>query len=108
MKNANRSAILSLAWSIRRATPSLTWSQCQTAAWKSYNLKTALKSGVVHFYYIKADNTLRKAVGTLDATKFEYEAKGESVFNPMLVKYFDLEANAFRACRVDRISKIAA
>lgn len=109
MKNSkiNRSEVLSLAWQIRR-TSNLTWSECQTAAWNAIKLRTALKSGVVQFYFIKADNTLRKAVGTLDSSRFEYEAKGESVFNPMLVKYWDLEKSAFRCCRVEKIFKIAA
>lgn len=102
-----RSEILKLAWQIRR-TSNLTWSECQTAAWKSAKLRTALKSGVVEFEFYKVDGSLRKAVGTLNSSQFEYEAKGESVFNPMLVKYFDLEKQAWRACRIDRIFKIAA
>lgn len=106
MKN-NRSQILSLAWQIRRTT-SLTWSECQTAAWNAFKLREALKAGVTNFYFIKADGSLRKAVGTLDSTLFEYEAKGEAKPNPMLVRFWDLEKMAFRSCKIQNIFKIAA
>lgn len=107
MKNINRSTVLSLAWQIRRTT-SLTWSECQTAAWNAFKLREALKAGVVNFRFTKADGSIREAVGTLDSNLFEYEAKGEAKPNPMLVRFWDLEKSEFRCCKVEKIFKIAA
>lgn len=104
----NRSEVLTLAWSIRK-TSNLPWGQCQAAAWKAARLRSALRSGPVSFSFQKDDGTTRQATGTLSRDLFTYESKGGPVKeNPLLLKYFDLEKQAFRSCRIDRILQVAA
>lgn len=110
MKNTTslRSEVLSLAWTIRRQNSGLTWSECQKAAWNSVRLRAALYTGVVGFSYTKENGEVRQAVGTLNTNLYRYESKGVgSPANPMVVKYYDVEAAGFRSCRVDRILRAA-
>lgn len=101
----NRSEILSLAWTIRRQNSGMTWSECQSAAWKSFRLRSALHAGIVNFTYIKENGEVRYATGTLNADHFNYENKGTvRAENPMVIKYFDIDASAFRSCRIDRLA----
>ena len=113
MKNAAtataRSQALSLAWSIRRQNQFLTWGQCQAQAWKVVKLRAALHAGKTTFTYQKNDGEVRQAVGTLNAGFFSYTNKGSDRAElPTVVKYFDLEKNAFRSFRAERILSIAA
>lgn len=105
----NRSEVLTLAWTIRKNANGLTWGQCQAAAWRALKLRSALYAGAVTFQFTKEDGTTRTANGTLSRDLFAYESKGGPVReNPLLVKFFDLEKQAFRSCRVDRLTRIAA
>ena len=110
MKKQNtRSEVLTLSWTIRKQNTGLTWGQCQAAAWRALKLRSALHAGAVAFEFTKEDGTTRKANGTLSRDFFQYESKGgPTKENPLLVKYFDLEKQGFRSCRVDRLTSIAA
>lgn len=100
----NRSEILSIAWQIRRQETSLTWGQCQSAAWKSIRLRSALRSGVVAFKYRKEDGEVRQALGTTNENLFRYENKGVSpVTKVIVIKYYDIEVGDWRSCRADRL-----
>lgn len=108
-QNKQRSEVLTLAWIIRKQNNGLTWGECQAAAWLAVRLRSALYTGPVHFQFTKQDGTTRNATGTLSRDLFTYESKGGPVReNPLLVKYYDLEKQAFRSCRVDRLTGIAA
>lgn len=116
MKNAsttaaqtNRSEVLSLAWAIRRQNQFLTWGQCQAQAWKVCKLRAELRAGAVRFTFQKTDGEVRQAYGTLNAELFAYTSKGsERVESPCQIRYFDLEKNAFRSFRAERILSVAA
>lgn len=104
MKKNTRSEVLTMAWAIRKQNTGLTWGQCQASAWRALRLRSALHTGAVKFHYTKDDGSTREAVGTLSPALFQYESKGSgSKENPLLVKYFDLEKQAFRSCRADRL-----
>ena len=71
-----------------------------------------LKEGITHFWFRKADGSLRSAYGTLDMSIVERHGgvpEGESrsgrPFNGT-VSYFDLEKDAWRCFKADSIQEI--
>lgn len=103
----NRSSILSLAWAIRKQS-ALPWGECQRKAWATARLRSAMYTGCISFAYTKEDGTTRHAVGTLDASLFNYENKGKSSqTSPAVIKYFDLTAGGFRSFRAERLLNVA-
>ncbi len=98
----NRSEILASAWAIRKQT-GLNWSECQRSAWRAARLRSALHTGAISFKFTKEDGTTRAALGTLCPSLFHYESKGAGKSNPAVIKYFDLEAGAFRSFRIERL-----
>lgn len=100
----NRSQILSASWKVRKANPTLSWGECQKQAWSAYRLKEAMQSSVVEFSFIKSDNSVRVAKGTLNGDLFQYEAKGASVpTSPDVIRYFDMGVGQWRSFRVERL-----
>jgi len=105
----SRTEVLQMAWAIRRANITMTWSACQVQAWKAIRLRNALKLGVTAFQFVKTDGTVRDAKGTVNADLFTYQYKGgNSSDSPLVVRFFDIEANGWRSCCADRILQIAA
>jgi hypothetical protein len=104
----NKSELFRQAWQMKKAGTYTTFSEALKAAWKRWKLTNRLKSGVVSFSFTKEDGSLRIALGTLESGRFEYTPKGngERKPNPNVVKYFDLEKNAIRAVRLDRLQTI--
>lgn len=52
---------------------------------------------------------MREACGTLNPDLFQYEHKGsDRAESPTAIKYFDLDKNAWRSFRAERILKVAA
>ena len=93
-----KSIIFSTAWELFRGGIFLSFGEALKAAWNKSKLQKALKSGVSVFMFRKADGTERKAVGTLNASNFTYEAKaatGEAKeakkANATIVKFWDME-----------------
>lgn len=70
-------------------------------------LKEALRQGVIEFEYLKKDGvTHRKAKGTLNTELIqEHNAtpKGTGNDTPHLLKYYDLNVEGWRSCRVDNL-----
>ena len=102
--NNNRAAALSLAWAIRKES-NLTWGQCQRQAWAAVKLRNTLAVAAVEFAYLKENGETRKAYGTLCPSLFTYESKGTgSPAKLTVVRYWDLDAAAFRSFRADRLT----
>lgn len=98
------SKLMTCAWSMFKAGSFDTISEALKAAWKASKLRKALKNGIAYFTFRKADNTVRKAIGTLRNGNFEYTARSSGKKqNLATIKYFDVEKQAWRACRVDRL-----
>ena len=56
--------VMSLAWQfIRRNGYSM--SEALRVAWRNIKLRSRLMSGIVRFYFMKVDGTVREAFGTL-------------------------------------------
>jgi hypothetical protein len=105
----NRSQILTAAHKVRKANPALSWGECQKQAWAAYRLKEAMQSSIVEFSFVKSDQSVRTAKGTLNGDLFQYESKGASVpSSPDVIRYFDTEANGWRSFRIERLINQAA
>lgn len=105
----SRSEVLTMAHAIRRQNQFLTWGQCQAQAWKVARLRSALRAGATRFTFQKQDGEVREALGTLNNSLFQYEHKGtDRAECPTVVKYFDLDKNAWRSFRAERILQVAA
>lgn len=109
----NRSQILKNAHLIKN-TEGISFGEAQARAWKEAKgnaLSHVLKMGVVEFSFIKADGTLRNALGTMNLDLFtplfktDRHSQKEITFNGTVV-FWDLEVKEWRSTRVDRIVKI--
>lgn len=72
---------------------------CLAKAWSLYRLTRQMHKEIVTFAYEKADGSLRKAKGTLK--DIESLIKGTGSENFKTVRYFDVDANAFRSFKVE-------
>ena len=115
MKNLikiNRSEVMRLAHSFK--STGKTWSESLRMGWamcKAAALKETLKQGVVSFSFIKQDGTLRSATGTMNEGLFSYTYKNDRHLQKELsyigtVVFWDMEANDWRCCRVDRLKAV--
>lgn len=107
--NQMRSEVLTLAWAIKKQNQFLGFGYCQKKAWEITKLKKALRTGVARFTFQKNDGEIREATGTLNADFFTYTSKVSNRAElPCVIKYFDLEKNAFRSFRAERFLSMAA
>jgi hypothetical protein len=105
----NRSQAMVMAWILHRQSPQLSFGQCMAAAWKTLRLYAALRDGTVRFSFRKENGELRQALGTLVPDLFVAPPKNSDYLEGMtLVRYFDVEKNAIRSCRADRLVQVAA
>ncbi|MFI3306110.1 MAG: SH3 beta-barrel fold-containing protein [Rikenellaceae bacterium] len=77
---------------------------CLATAWRIYRLTRRMTREVVKFSYQKVDGTLRRAVGTLQVAS--HLVKGNGKDTPSTLRYFDVEASAFRSFRVENLIAI--
>lgn len=105
-----RSEVLSLAWEMKKDGTAPTFGEAQKQAWAVIKAQKAMRSEVVVFAFKKENGETRRAVGTLDQTRFQWTAKGqgETKGSRAVVKYFDLESNGWRAFRAERFLGLAA
>lgn len=76
----------------------------------AYTLREQLKSGIVYFSYQKKDGSIRNAIGTLHPDNYRYTptGKGHDLKNPNgIVKYWDIEARAYRAFKTQNFIAFA-
>lgn len=91
-QNANRSEALTLAWQIVK-TARLPFVHAQAKAWATVKLKAKMQVEPVSFCYIKDDGSYRFATGQYATT----------TTSPLVVRYFDTDANGVRSFRIDRL-----
>ena len=91
-QNAIRSEALTLAWQIVRKAR-MPFVSAQAKAWATVKLKAQMQVQPVSFTYIKDDGTIRTATG-------QYMSEGSA---PLVIRYFDTPANAWRSFRADRL-----
>lgn len=103
MKTNFRSKVFDWAYEIAKATGKQ-FAVCLAKAWALYRLKKAMKNGVVSFAYEKADGTLRKAQGTLNALREITRKAGTPKTGSF--PYYDTENHAFRSFRIENLVTI--
>lgn len=103
-KNHFRSKVMKYAWQLFNATHQ-TWRTCMLKAWQLYRLAKAMRGGVVHFAYAKADGSIRKAVGTLVNLPSGATLGGKRVTKPSYktFAYFDVEKQAYRCFKIENL-----
>jgi len=96
------------AWAIKTASPNLRFATALKKAWAIDSLRRKMQSGTVEFVYKKSDGTIRIAQGTLKSDKAVVKGgqttKSYKQFNTM--PYFDIEANGWRAFKVNQLVTI--
>lgn len=100
-------SIFKTAWTYLKSGLISTMSAALKMAWNRYKLLSKLRTGIAAFTFIKADGTVRDAVGTLKL-KTSHTATTEKKVNLEIVKYFDTMANGWRSLRLDSLITIAA
>lgn len=77
-------------------------------SWLVLKLKSALKKGVVKFFYMKLDGSIRTAWGTLKTELIPQSAGlDKRKKNDSLITYFDQEKASFRSCKIANLIKIS-
>lgn len=100
------SELMKQAWMLVKVY-GFSMAEAMKQAWQVLKLKSALKRGVVKFYYEKLDGTIRSAWGTLKDDLIP-ETKGtERKKNESLITYYDNEKTSFRSFKVANFIKIA-
>jgi hypothetical protein len=66
------------------------------------DLRTALHTGVVAFFYVKKDGTLREAIGTTNLASIPNDGHpvGPRRSSPKVVPYWDFVSGGWRALQV--------
>ena len=104
-----RSKVMTTAWTYIRSNVAANLSQALKMAWKRIKTIKLLRKGIAYLTFFKADGTERKAIATLRNGNYSYENKNSTKkINPNIIKFWDIEKRAFRACRIDRLIEVAA
>lgn len=89
------------ATALRRCN--LTKSETYKMAWRILKLKRDLLQGVVKFAYKKVDGSIRNAIGTLNPNFIGGEVRETTGASFGTLKYYDLEAQGWRSCKVENV-----
>lgn len=103
-KSNFRVKVMKFAWAIFRATKN-EWSLCMRKAWNLWRLAKKMRSGAVRFAYLKADGTIRQAIGTLLNLPAGASLKGKKMTKPSYktFAYYDVEKRAFRCFKAENL-----
>lgn len=103
-KNNFRVKVMKYAWQLWKATKQA-WRVCMIKAWQLYRLSKAMCERVVTFYYIKADGSIRKAMGTLKNVPAGATLGGKRMTKPSYktMAYFDTEKKSFRCFKIENL-----
>lgn len=101
----NLKDIMTLAWSFVKRN-GFTMAEAMKTAWRNYKLKNAMHGGIVQFFFMKVDGTLRQAFGTLDPHRLpETQGKGRKA-NETVQVYFDTDKQEYRSFKKCNLVKM--
>ena len=93
---------MKLAHALRKA--GMSFSEAIKRAWYTFRLKARMAMATVTFFYTKDDGSERMAVGCYAKAPQRTDTdKPKKKPNPLVLGYFDLFANDWRSCRIDRL-----
>ena len=101
------SEIMQMAWQfVKRNGYSM--SEALKVAWANFKLKTAMKSRIVRFYFLKVDGSTREAFGTLAEGMIPAIAGTDPRKpNDTIQTYYDTEKQAWRCYKRANLLRIA-
>lgn len=97
-----RMRVMKYAWHLRKTTR-LAWRICMIKAWELYRLSKSMRNGVVSFYYLRSDGTVRKARGTLRNTAVDGNHCKLTKPSYRTMAYIDVDKNAFRCFKIENL-----
>lgn len=97
--------IMTQAWQFIRRN-GFTKSEALKAAWANHKLKTAMKSGIVKFWFTKVDGTIREAYGTLKDSVLPATGANRRA-NDTVQVYFDTEKQEYRCFKRANLIRMA-
>ena len=99
--NHQSSRALKMAHILDKSKLGFPWSDILRHAWYFVHFREWLAEGLVTFTYLKHDNSIRDARGTLCdlLIPLEDRPKGtkSSIVNPSIVNYYDIDRKAWRS-----------
>lgn len=109
MSNERKSTlanIMRLAWQFVKRN-GFTMAEALKVAWLNAKVTKAMRSGIVQFFFMKVDGTIRQAFGTLDPHRLpETQGTGRRPADTVQV-YFDTEKQEFRSFKKCNLYKMA-
>lgn len=100
-----RSKVLKLAHSLKKEYL-ISFGEAQIIAWKNIKLKIALHKGPVYFSFLKKNGQTRNALGTLHNVNHLLVGSDKFKQDNFTIRYYDLEAKAFRAFKVNNLLEV--
>lgn len=97
MKKVIMSEVMKAAWAFVKEN-GMTLSDAMRCAWRNFKLKAMMLAGkAVRFTFLKADGTIRQALGTLAKAAINYIPNGNGKAAPdRIQRFWDLEKAAYR------------
>ena len=109
MSNERKSTlanIMRMAWMFVKRN-GFTMAEALKVAWLNAKVTKAMRTGIVQFFFMKVDGTLRQAFGTLDPHRLpETQGKGRKA-NETVQVYFDTDKQEYRSFKKCNLYKMA-
>ena len=100
------SNIMKLAWQFVKRN-GFNMSLALKVSWLNYKVKTAMKKGIVKFYFQKIDGSIREAYGTLKEDLLPATQGTGRNASPSVQTYFDTEKGEWRCFKVANLLRMA-
>lgn len=109
MSNERKSTlanIMRMAWMFVKRN-GFTMAEALKVAWLNAKVTKAMRTGIVQFFFMKVDGTLRQAFGTLDPHRLpETQESGRRPADTVQV-YYDTEKQEYRSFKKCNLYKMA-
>lgn len=109
MSNERKSTlanIMRMAWMFVKRN-GFTMAEALKVAWLNAKVTKAMRTGIVQFFFMKVDGTLRQAFGTLDPHRLpETQGSGHRPADTVQV-YYDTEKQEYRSFKKCNLYKMA-
>ena len=105
VKNQMRDIML-LAWSFVKRN-GMSMAEAMKCAWCNYKVRTAMKSRIVKFYFIKVSGEIREAYGTLKSDIVPQTGNSDRKRNDTLQTYYDTEKASWRCFKRANLLRMA-